>query len=111
MTQFSLRAMLIATTIVALLLILPHSVRYGLTLVVWYTLPGVLVAVAVHGNDIQRMFAISALASLAAITWGSQSVPPLLGFIAMGISGGLGVFVQRQLTRQPPRPSPPPPQP
>lgn len=106
--QFSLRALLIAVSVAAVLLVLPSMFALSLTMAVWYLIPGILITVAMHGTHDQRTFAIAALATFAALTYSDFANRPIFGSVIVAASGALGLQIQRQLTRQPPRPSPPP---
>jgi hypothetical protein len=66
--QFSLKAMMIAILLLAVIIVSPFRSFHLLELIVWCLLPVVLVGRIQYGNSQQRTFATGSLAALATAT-------------------------------------------
>lgn len=101
--QFSIKAILIAIAVIALLLVLPLSGMFAFaTFAIWVLVPAALVSVGLRGNEAQRMFAAAAGATYLAICLQNAFVP-FDGMISFGFSLGLvalGGVVGVQLPRR-----------
>ena len=106
--QYTVRAIMVATALTALLLVIPSSVTSFICLVVWLFTPGLLATLAFYGHANQRAFAIGGLATYIAMSVNSTGSlgwsRNVIHFFIVACAGGGSVALKNWLERNASKP-------